>query len=161
MEGNIPTPSAFNQMASSQSTPLPPVQRKNPESEAIMKNLSEIASNLRILEDKYSNLRKKIQLTDQTILELQKNLFKEKKLLNEELTESKIKLQELLDDLAMMKSELKDTVKINDLKVLDRYLDMWEPLQYVTRKEVEDAIDNLKQNEIITNKATDFPAKKE
>jgi hypothetical protein len=119
--------------------------RKTPEMDAIMKNLSEIASNIRILEDKYANLRKKIQLTDQTFLEMQKNLFKEKKLLTEELTESKMKLQELNDDLATMKSELKDTVKINDLKVLDRYLDLWEPLQYVTRKEVEDALDNIKQ----------------
>lgn len=137
--------SAFNQYTSNQNTPIPQMTRKTPEMDAIMKNLSEIASNIRILEDKYANLRKKIQLTDQTFLEMQKNLFKEKKLLTEELTESKMKLQELNDDLATMKSELKDTVKINDLKVLDRYLDLWEPLQYVTRKEVEDALDNIKQ----------------
>jgi hypothetical protein len=143
--------SAFNQFTSSQqNAPIPPMTRKTPEMDAIMKNLSEIASNLRILEDKYANLRRKIQLTDQTILEMQKNFFKEKKLLTEDLTESKMKLQELIDDLTTMKSELKDTVKNNDLKVLDRYLDLWEPLQYVTRKEVEDALDNLKleQNEI-------------
>lgn len=145
MDENQPMPSAFNQYTHSQNTPIPPIIGKTPEMEAIMKNLSEIASNLRVLEDKYSNLRKKIQLTDQTILEMQKNLFKEKKLLTEELTESKMKLQELMDDLSNMKSELKDTVKINDLKVLDRYLDLWEPLQYVTRKEVEAALDNLRQ----------------
>jgi chromosome segregation ATPase len=142
LEGN--NQSAFGQFQASQNTPIPPMHRKTPEMDAILKNLSEIASNLRVLEDKYTNLRKKIQLTDQSLLEIQKNIFKEKKILNDELTESKIKLQELNDDLANMKSELKDSVKSNELKVLDRYLDMWEPLQYVTRKEVEDIIEHLK-----------------
>lgn len=130
---------------SGQTPPLTPIIKKTPEMEAIISNLSEVASNLRILEDKYTGLRKKLQLTDQTLLDMQKNLFKEKKLLTEEITESKLKLQDLTDDLLNMKSELKDTVKHNDLKVLDRYLDFWEPLQFATRKEVEDLINSIEQ----------------
>jgi hypothetical protein len=99
-----------------------------------------------VLEDKYTGLRKKLQLTDQSLLDMQKNIFKEKKLLTEEITESKLKLQELTDDLLNMKSELKDTVKQNDIKIIDRYLDFWEPLQFVTRKEVEQVLENIKEN---------------
>jgi len=137
--------SGFGNFGSGSAMPQAPTPRKSPEIEAVINNLSEVAASLRVLEDKYSNLRKKIQLTDQTLLELQKNLFKEKKLLTEELTESKLKLQEIMDDLVNIKGELKDTVKHNDLKVLDRYLDMWEPLRYVTRKEVQTVIDELRQ----------------
>ncbi|MGV8169060.1 MAG: hypothetical protein ACP5N3_03310 [Candidatus Nanoarchaeia archaeon] len=133
--GAVPTPPA----------PTPAAARKTPETESLINSLAEVSSSLRILEDKYSSLRKKMQLTDQTILELQKKSFKEKKLLTEELTETKLKLQELLDDLMSIKGELKDTVKHNDLKVLDRYLDFWEPLQFVTRKEAETAINELKE----------------
>ncbi|MFA6073684.1 MAG: hypothetical protein WC758_06215 [Candidatus Woesearchaeota archaeon] len=132
-------------MPAPNSMPSPP--RRNSELDAVISNLSEVASSLRVLEDKYTNLRKKIQLTDQNLLDIQKSLFKEKKLLTEELTDAKMKLQELMDDLLSMKSELKDTVKHNDLKVLDRYLDMWEPLQYVTRKEAENAIEQLKKEQ--------------
>ncbi|MGV8162779.1 MAG: hypothetical protein ACP5N2_05615 [Candidatus Nanoarchaeia archaeon] len=141
--------SAFSQssLGSAQQSMPTPTPRKNPEMDAVIGNLAEVASSLRVLEDKYSNLRKKIQLTDQTILDLQKILFKEKKLLTEEITESKLKLQELLDDLLTIKSELKDTVKHNDLKVLDRYLDLWEPLKFVTRKEVESALNELRQED--------------
>lgn len=128
-----------------QSPSLTPVIKKTPEVEAIIGTLSEVASNLRVLEDKYTGLRKKLQLTDQTLLDMQKNLYKERKLLTEEITESKLKIAELIDDLMNMKSELKDTVKQNDIKVLDRYLDFWEPLQYVTRKEVETLLDSIKE----------------
>jgi hypothetical protein len=131
-----------------QQPPISPVMKKTPEMEAIIGTMSEVASNLRVLEDKYTGLRKKLQLTDQTLLEMQKNLFKEKKLLTEEITESKLKIQELIDDLLNMKNELKDTVKQNDIKVLDRYLDFWEPLQYATRKEVEMLLDNMKEPQL-------------
>jgi hypothetical protein len=124
--------------------PQAPSPKRSPEMNAVINSLAEVSSNIRILEDRYTNLRKKMQLTEQSLLDLQKNSFRERKLLTDELTETKLKLQELLDDLNTMKGELKDTVKHNDLKVLDRYLDMWEPLQFVSRKEVEAALEDIK-----------------
>ena len=108
-----------------------------PQLDEVTKSMSELASSIRILEDRYMNLRKKSQLTDQNLIELQKEYYKEKKHTNQELIETKLKLQELLDELKIIHGELKDTVKQTDLKVLNKYLDLWEPIQFVTRKEVE------------------------
>jgi hypothetical protein len=108
-----------------------------PPTDEVNKSLSELASSIRILEDRYMNLRKKSQLTDQNFMELQKEYFKEKKHLNQDLLETKIKLQELIDEIKIMRGELKDTVKLKDIKVLSTYLDLWEPMQFVTRKQVE------------------------
>ena len=113
---------------------------QSPIMDGVSKSLAEIASSIRILEDRYLNLRRKSQLTDQAIIELQKDYYKEKKHLNQELLESKIQLQELTDELKIMQGELKDTVKQKDLKVINTYLDFWEPLQFVTRKEIEKLI---------------------
>jgi len=107
------------------------------ETDETSKNIIELTASIRILEDRYLNLRKKSQLTDQNLIELQKEYFKEKKHINQELMESKIKLQELLEDLKIMKGELKDTVKQKELLVINKYLDFWEPIQFVTRKEIE------------------------
>ena len=108
-----------------------------PQIDEVTKSMSELASSVRILEDRYMNLRKKSQLTDQSLIELQKEYYKEKKHLNQELIETKLKLQELTDELKIIHGELKDTVKQKDLKVLNKYLDLWEPMQFATRKEVE------------------------
>ena len=118
-------------------SPNASIKRTSPEMVVIAKSLAEISSGLRILEDRYSNLRKKTQLTDQSLLETQRNFSKEKRILSEELVEAKMKMQDLIDDMRLMKTELSEAVKQKDIKVLEKYLDMWEPIQFVTRKEVE------------------------
>jgi len=104
------------------------------------KNIAEISSSIRILEDRYLNLRKKSQITDQHLIDLQKEYFKEKKHINQDLTEIKIKLQDLIIELNIIRGELKDIVKEKDIKVINTYLDFWEPIQFVTRTEVEKLI---------------------
>jgi hypothetical protein len=119
---------------------FPQASWAKPQLDEVTKSMSELASSVRILEDRYMNLRKKSQLTDQNLIELQKEYYTEKKHLNQELIETKLKLQELIDELKIMHGELKDTVKEKDLKILNKYLDLWEPMQFVTRKEAEEII---------------------
>jgi len=119
--------------------------KRHEEAKTLTRLLADVAAELRILEDRYTNLRKKNQLTDQALLETQRTFSKEKRVLNEELAEAKMKLQDLTEDVSLMKSEFKDVVKQKDFKVIEKYLDMWEPLQFVTRKEVDELIDELEE----------------
>jgi len=119
-----------------------PKHSKGADIAELQKLLSEVSTAMRILEDRYNNLRKKIQLTDQALLEAERNFSKEKHLLGEELVETKMKLHEFLDDMKIMKGELQSAVKQNDIKILEKYLDMWEPMEFVTRKEVDELLEN-------------------
>jgi len=140
MDSNIP----YFQGNSQQQTPVQGKQL-NPGLDSVQKTLSEISSGLRILEDRYYNLRKKTQLTDQTLLDAQKSFSKERRLLYDQIMETKMKLQNVLENIELMKQELKDAVKQNDLKVIEKYLDMWDPMQFVTREEVERLLDSEEQ----------------
>lgn len=113
----------------------------SPEMDVIGRSLSDISSGLRILEDRYANLRKKTQLTDQALLESQRNFAKERRLLRDELMDAKMKIQDLIDEMVLIKSELQGVVKQRDIKVLEKYLDMWDPIEFITRKEAEQIID--------------------
>lgn len=136
--------------------------KRHEEAKTLTRLLADVAAELRILEDRYTNLRKKNQLTDQALLETQRNFSKEKRLLNDDLTEAKMKLQELVEDIALMKSEFKDVVKQKDFKVIEKYLDMWEPLQFVTRKEVDELINELEsRKKTIKAPIPQFTLKKE
>ncbi|PIN81147.1 hypothetical protein COV13_02125 [Candidatus Woesearchaeota archaeon CG10_big_fil_rev_8_21_14_0_10_32_9] len=140
-----------NQFGSSGNMPEQEMQqfresiKRHEEAKTLTRLLADVAAELRILEDRYTNLRKKNQLTDQALLETQRTFSKEKRVLNEELAEAKMKLQDLTEDVTLMKSEFKDVVKQKDFKVIEKYLDMWEPLQFVTRKEVDELIDELEE----------------
>lgn len=125
--------------ASSSGTSFP---THNPEFQALHKTMSEISSGLRILEDRYYNLRKKVQLTDQSLLETQRNFFKEKRLMDDELMELKTRVQNLSEQLEVMRMDIGDAVKQKDFRVLEKYLDFWDPMIFITRKEAGEIIDS-------------------
>lgn len=104
------------------------------------KVLTDVATNLKILEDRYINLRKKTQLTDQILIDSQREFSKEKRILNEEIMDIKTSIQEIREELETMRKELSETVKLKDYQVLDKYLDLWEPVRFMTRKEAEEII---------------------
>lgn len=109
------------------------------------KLLMEVAGTLKVLEDKFVNLRKKAQLTDQALIDTQQRLSKEKKLLYEELKDTKVELREILEELKLVKSELSGVVKAKDLDVLEKYLSFWNPSDFITRDEAQRLIDEVKK----------------
>ena len=110
--------------------------------------MADLASGIKILEDRYSNLRKKTQLTDQSLLDVQREFEKERKVLNEDLMDLKVKVNEISNELKNMSDELDDAAKKDDVRVLEKYLDLWNPMKFLTRAEAEKIIeDELKRRE--------------
>lgn len=100
--------------------------------------LTDVATRLKILEERYDTLRKKSQLTEQNVIESDKSNFQELRILGETMIEVKRTVKDLADKVRLLSEEVEQFATKNDLKVLDRYLGYWEPADFVTRKEVND-----------------------
>ena len=96
-----------------------------------------MSSRVKILEERYAYLRKKAKLTDQNLLDFEKNLNSEIKLINEDLMELKRNIHDLVEKLEIMKADQSNMVSLQDFKVLDKYLALWEPMNFVTREELK------------------------
>ena len=59
------------------------------------------------------------------------------KALNEEFLEMKRGMSEINENLSLMASELKDAVKQPEFRTVERYVDLWAPMKFVTREELE------------------------
>lgn len=105
--------------------------------EKVSKKTTTIGSILRVLEERYTNLRRKMQMTDQNLLEFEKDMRSEIKALGNDLLELKRSVSEINENLIMMSSELKNSVKQYDFKVIEKYVDMWQPMNFVTREELK------------------------
>lgn len=125
---------------------------KNNELNQISLILSDLDRRVRILEERYSNIRKKIQLTDQNIIESERNFVKEIKSLNDDALKIKKKVNDLTEKINILNDELNQSAKIKDIKVLEKYLDLWNPKIFVTRKELKEY---LKQKEIINKTSSE------
>nr|MCK4929856.1 hypothetical protein [Nanoarchaeota archaeon] len=111
----------------------------------ISKNVNNIAASLRILEERYATLRNKSQVSEQNIIELEKEVTEDIKMLSEDLVELKREMNDIKDKLRIISGEINNLVNKNEFKVMERYLDMWQPMNFVTRNELNRLLEEKKK----------------
>lgn len=107
--------------------------------------LKDLLRRVRLLEERHSGIRKNIQVGERNMLDMNKRLTDEMKSINAEIGELKHQLQDLKDNLQMVVRELKETVKKEELHTMEKYIKLWEPLDYVTREEMENFVKSIKR----------------
>lgn len=105
---------------------------------SVRTQLTDVSSRLKMLEERYNTLRKTVQLTEQNAIETEKNNFKELKLVSENMLEVKKTVQEVRDKIRLLEGEINNFVPRTEFKTVERYLSFWEPMDFVSRKEVND-----------------------
>jgi predicted nucleic acid-binding Zn-ribbon protein len=104
--------------------------------------VSDLDRRLRVLEERYSNLRKKIQLTDQNLIESERSFGKELRGFNNDILEMKRNTSDFDEKVSIFAGELTNIAQKTDLKVVEKYLAMWNPSMFVTRKELREYLKN-------------------
>jgi predicted phage-related endonuclease len=99
--------------------------------------MSELSRRTRVLEERYSNIRRKIQVTESNMLSIQKNTIHEIKATDSQVLELQRTITQLDDKIKQINNELKNFSSSNELKIISRYLDFWQPIGFITKKEAE------------------------
>ncbi len=95
---------------------------------------------IRILESRYSVMRDRIFLINQNMIQEYRKLNKEMKLIDSEVKNAKQDLNEIKNILRNMVNEMQNFARKENVKVLEKYIEFWNPLNFVTEKEVIDII---------------------
>ena len=114
-------------------------EKKGPDPEVmqIRNEFNSLSRRLREMEERTQNLRKKVQMTDQNLMSQNKKYRQELKVVNSELNELKHIMNDLDNKMILLIKELRMCARKEDVKVLQRYVDIWKPIEFVTRSEVE------------------------
>ncbi len=114
--------------------------------------LNEIMRRLRILEERYANLRKKSQLTDQNMLDDSKRIFDDIHVIQSIIAELKRDIEEIRTKMRLLTEEIEESVQKRELNLLSKYLDFWQPMEFVRKGEVktiiEDVLEDIKPKSI-------------
>ena len=100
--------------------------------------VTDVATRLKILEERYTTLRKKTQLSEQNIIESDKEHLSEMRILNENLLDLKKDLKKVVEKVSMLGDEVSRFAHKTDMITLQKYMDYWQPIDFVTRKELND-----------------------
>ena len=128
------------------SSPRPTNVDKHPNDD-ISQQLREMSRRVRILEERNTTLRKNLQVTEQNMLTDNKKLTNEVRAFSIELDEVRKEINELRDHMHIFERQMQETAKSEEVKVLEKYINLWEPLNFVTRKEVEKVVKEILDKE--------------
>ena len=107
--------------------------------------MSNLNQRLRILEERYTNLQRKTQVTDQNLLSNNRKFNQEIKTINSDINEIKASISEIDEKLRQIIKELQASARKEDMDILKRYIDLWDPSNFITRAEVEKIMNELKE----------------
>ncbi|PIN77685.1 hypothetical protein COV16_06605 [Candidatus Woesearchaeota archaeon CG10_big_fil_rev_8_21_14_0_10_34_8] len=102
--------------------------------------MRDFSRRLRILEERYSNQRKNVQVMQHNMLSEHKKLQEQMRSMQKDFDSLKKQIYEIQQQFDLIGSELRETAKREDVVVLEKYINLWEPINFVTRKEVEKLI---------------------
>ena len=110
--------------------------------------LSAASRRLRVLEERYNNLHKKNQLTDQTVLNITKEFSKELKAVSAEMLDMKRDMEDLKDKFRLAIKELQECAKLEDVQLIKKYFDLFDFVKFATHHDVEKIVE-MKLQELL------------
>ena len=103
--------------------------------------VKDLMRRVRVLEERYSSIRKNIQVNEQNVLATNKKMKTEVETVNLDLSDLKQSIREMNENIVLIVKELRETVKKEEVKVLEKYIELWEPLNFVSHDEMERYVD--------------------
>ncbi len=115
--------------------------KKSPQETAasspLNQSIGEIERRLRSLEEKYSNLERRSQITEENMLSSNRKMKAEIKLGSGEISDLKAQAADINEKIKALVRELQGFARAEDVDVIRKYLNLIEPLGFVTQNEVE------------------------
>ena len=92
---------------------------------------------IRVLEERLVRQRKTMQVNEQDFLTKYKKTTNTTKSLTQEIDDLKKDFKTMNEKITMLIAELQQFAKKDEVAVLQKYVNLWEPIQFVTRKELD------------------------
>jgi DNA gyrase/topoisomerase IV subunit A len=115
---------------------------------------------LRLIESRYGMLRDRMIIVNQNMIEEYKKLNQEIRILDSEIKDMKKDVVIIKDALNAISREMRNFSKIEDFKVLEKYINFWNPLKFVTEEDVFRIIKEKRGVKNITRKKSKSKGKK-
>ena len=107
--------------------------------------VSDFDARIRILETKYSLVRERMFVINQNMIDEYKKLSEDMQIIQSDIKDLKTTLFEIKETTRQIIKELETFSKKDEVKVLEKYINFWSPLKFVTEKEVIELINSNKK----------------
>ena len=113
---------------------------QGPNISSIIEQTTIMDRRLKLIENRYTDLNRKMQMADRNVLNERKIVTKEIKIIDLDILDLKRQLNELKTKMVDVINELKLCARMDDLNAIKKYVELWEPVNFVTRNELDKII---------------------
>jgi|SRR3989344_2496112 len=110
---------------------------------------------MRALEGKYNLLRDRMLIINNNMIEQYKKNITETRTINEDIKEIKIDLFKIKETIKHLVEEFELFARKEDVKFLEKYINLWNPVKFVTTEEMNKAIESHHTKKEETKKVKD------
>ncbi|HII14973.1 MAG TPA: hypothetical protein HA362_01560 [Nanoarchaeota archaeon] len=114
----------------------------------------ELVNRVRILESKYTLMSERLLIVNENMIEHHKKLTKDIKVVDMEIRDMKNDLERVKNILKHLSEEAANFSRKDEVKLLEKYIKMWNPINFVTETDVK----NILQRELRRLGETPKPA---
>ncbi len=125
----------------------PQKEPEGPSLSFISQEITNLTTRLRVLEERSSNIKKKQHLIEQNMLSHRKKYAEETDLLKGEIDEIRRIMKEVEERIVMIIKELQMGAKKEEVATLKKYVELWEPVNFVTQNQVENIVREIIEEE--------------
>jgi len=119
----------------------PPPQ--GPDLSGVTGDINSLSRRLKLLEEGITNLRRFFQTTEENVIAKNKHYSAELKTINSDISEMRKEMQEIKDRLMLVMRELQSVARKEEVKVLEKYINLWNPVKFVSQNEIEGIINEV------------------
>jgi len=112
-------------------------KQPGPDFEGISSDVNSISRRLRLLEESVTNLRRYFQITEENIITKNKYTTAEFKTVQSDIQEIRKDMHEVKEKFIHVVMELQTVARKDEVKVLEKYINLWNPIKFVTQNEIE------------------------
>ena len=106
--------------------------------------LSDIVNRIRSLEGKYNILAERLLIVNQNMITQFKKSNVEFKAINSDMKDNQKQIFNSKETVADLAKEMHFFATKEEIKVLEKYINLWDPMKFVSQKELENELSKLK-----------------
>ena len=124
-----------------------PFQKKEPSKpEPKPDRTPELLRDIKVLEERLMGLDKKIEVVENNLLADHKDTKEDVHDLHVSVTELKAEFGTVKRRIIEIAGDMKNFARSEQVDAVQKYIDLWNPIKFVTINEVEDIVDEMLQN---------------
>ncbi|PIN78162.1 hypothetical protein COS79_03685 [Candidatus Woesearchaeota archaeon CG06_land_8_20_14_3_00_33_13] len=98
---------------------------------------------LRVLEERHSQIQRKTEVIEDNMINNHKEVSEGIKKINSDIKEMKRDFEDIKENMRRLIKEVGSRAKKEDVDVIQKYLDLWNPTNFVTNRELDKAVKRI------------------